>query len=55
VNELNINAIEKGNENAQHTAASADTNIILIGFSGALIAFIFTFTFIGSLINKKIG
>ena len=53
VNELNINAIEKKNEEAKETAASANKYIIIIGFFGALAAFLFTFTFIGQLIRPK--
>ncbi|MEO8150429.1 MAG: hypothetical protein ABI723_22550 [Bacteroidia bacterium] len=53
INELNINAIEKRNDEAQQSASNANTKIILIGFFGGLLAFIFTFAFIGQLIIQK--
>jgi NtrC-family two-component system sensor histidine kinase KinB len=51
VNELNISAIEKKNVEAQEVATNAGTYITVISVLGGLAAFMFTFIFIGRLIQ----
>jgi hypothetical protein len=53
VNELNTDAIKKKNAAAQEVADSANKGILTVSLLGAVVALLFTFVFIGQLIQPK--
>ena len=53
VNELNVAAIEKKNVAAQEVADTANKRILIVSLLGMVAALLFTFMFIGQLIQPK--